>query len=162
MARPPANDNFASPFLIRRQDPTISTGTTPAWSVAGLTMETDESEPSAIDVSATGVDQSAWFRFTPWKSGELTLDCFGSLAWDDFSYGASFDGLWLALAVYTGESLGTLVEQGAMDNVASNQLFVSVVVSTVYHIQVVNMLYDPPPSSGLRNNGLAKLNWSLE
>ena len=128
------NDPFASAVVIPGVPYVNSQFTT------GFTVEAGEPQPCA------GIGSTAWYSFTPTSTGLLTADTLGS----------NYD---TALAVYTGATLGTLVNVGCDDDGLPgflSQLSFNATAGVTYHFQVggfagdsgtlfFNLTPPPPP-----------------
>lgn len=114
---PPANDNFASAQVL-----VGDTGSTAAIQTVDATRETGEP-----DHAGGGGRNSVWFRWTAPSSGVFT---FATVA-NNFN---------TALAVYTGNSLGTLVRVASNDDVeegvSSSRVGIQATAGTAYQIAV--------------------------
>jgi len=99
----PANDNFASRELL--------TGFTDSASGSTEFATGETNEPNHADISIPF--NSVWYEYVPTESGTLTVDTFGS------SYDTS-------LAIYTGTTLGSLVEVNSNDDSGSLQSMVEI------------------------------------
>jgi len=94
---PTNNDNFANRVTIT--PPTTTGGTvTVTGNNAGFTLE--PSEP--IHANRTSATTSAWWRYTPASSGQVTVDTNGS----------SFD---VVLGIYTGNAVNALTTVASQD-----------------------------------------------
>ena len=116
---PPPNDDFANSAMVPNLPFTDSESTRFA------SVEPGEPAPCA------GISQTVWYSFTPNTDVFLTADTFGS----------DFD---TALAVYTGDSLETLMNIDCNDDTASLQAEIqfSASAGTTYHFQVGGFIGD--------------------
>lgn len=114
----PPNDSFATPEVLAAELPISVTGTN-----VNATREAGEPEHGSPGYLGTA---SVWYTWTPAASGAVTIDlCDGS----DFA---------TLLSVYTGESLGALVQVGG--NVYGcgpfSRLTLNAVAGTTYRIAI--------------------------
>lgn len=114
-AQAPANDNFGDRIVLAED-----------WASVSGTNAFASGEPGEPDhaLASTPI-QSVWWEWTPSQSGTVSIDTFGS----------NFD---TTLAVYTGSSLGDLVQIRANDQYNGNQSLVQfpAVAGTTYFIAV--------------------------
>jgi Tol biopolymer transport system component len=108
----PANDDFFHAYEIR------SVPFSGRSNTRSYTRQTGE------PATCSPVGGTAWYRYTPRTSGSLLADTFGS-------------NYPLALAVYSGGSLGTLRAAGCNTSATGNaQLGLGVIAGTSYFFQV--------------------------
>ena len=138
---PKLNDPFADAVVILGVPYTNSQSTT------GFTVEGGEPAPCA------SIGSTAWYSFTPTSTGLHTADTLGS----------SYD---TALAVYTGATLGTLVNVDCDDDGGPgllSQLSFNATAGVLYHFQVggfsgnsgaltFNLSGPPPPPAACSTN----------
>lgn len=138
----PSNDNFANAEVISG-----ASGTSGPWTIDAAT--TEASEPSGSDLALPPTKQTVWFKWTAPGNGSVKFDTYGSLAGDSGSGDGwagvgAFGHLDTNLTVWTGVSLGTLVEVASneddtfntADNGFSSALEFTASSSTDYYIQV--------------------------
>jgi hypothetical protein len=134
---PPANDNFANAQTINGCSGSV-TGT-------NISATKEAGEPNNPD-SPTSIP-SVWYQWTAPSSGSVTID----------THGSDFDTV---LAIYTGNSLGTLSLVGHSDDTSSSDLTSTIPFTatqgTVYRIAVNG--YNNGGSGG--DTGGIKLNWN--
>jgi hypothetical protein len=104
---PPSNDDFAAPTQVAAE-PTLVGGST-RWATK---------QPGEPDHAGEPGGHSVWFRWTPSRSGPISVTaCRGREA--ILPVGGGIDPV---LAVYTGESLGGLTPVAAADGTAVGQV----------------------------------------
>jgi hypothetical protein len=135
----PANDNFASSTSVGALPFTDSRG------MSDATLEAGEPQPGC----GTAITKSMWYSFTPATTVTLHADAFTSL----------MDGHAFAVAVYTGNSLPSLVRV-ACNSSYPNAVDFTALAGVTYHFQVgpwpngsgsgvvrFDLLAPPPPPS---------------
>lgn len=123
---PPANDNFADAEVISGA----------SGSVGPITIDdatTEVGEPTGSNVVG-GIHQSIWFEWTCPADASYAFDTHGSTG--------AFTGVDTTLAVWTGATLGALVEVASNDDDPSglfeytSRVVFDATAGTVYRIQV--------------------------
>jgi len=162
---PPANDDFADALVI-----TGSSGTTDGIYIGCAT--TEPGEPTGTNILATPCWQTIWYEWTAPANGTATIDTDNSTCPMDNHSLWTVDGnnkLDTTLAVWTGATLGTLVEVASNDdqdyptpdNNWWSEVSFAATMGAVYKIQVGAAGFLFVGTSRAIYAGAVVLNWNL-
>lgn len=157
---PPANDDFANAELI-------SGASGSAGPVIISCATTEVGEPSGTNLHLVAA-QTVWFDWIAPANGTVTIDTHRSTAFPpgNINYSDAFGALDTTLAVWTGATLGTLVEVASNDDVDQSGADVhwwslvtfAAAMGTTYRIQVGTYTTGPGIFTYF---GQVILDWSL-